>query len=91
VTAAPPAVNATAVLVLVAATFAPFVFVHPFRVRRFRAASLGLLALWTLAAAIAVASDLAPPDWARVLLVAASAGFVGVGLLLGRARTPEGV
>lgn len=89
VAAAPPAANAVLVLALVAATFAPFVFVHPFRIRRFRAASLALLGLWTIAAAIAVATDLAPPWWAKGLLLLSSGAFVGVGLLFGRVAAPR--
>lgn len=45
------------------ATFLPIKFVHPFRVVRLRALTLGLLALWAVLAIVAVVDRLAPPVW----------------------------
>ena len=57
----PPYAAAAFVAALAAATFAPFPFVHPLRVKRFRAFNLMVLVLWGALAAIAIAYDLAPP------------------------------
>jgi phosphatidylcholine synthase len=56
-----PYAAALFVAVLAAATFAPFPFLHPLRVKRFRAFNLMVLVLWAALAVIAVAYDLAPP------------------------------
>jgi phosphatidylcholine synthase len=86
VVAAPPAVNAVVVLGLIAATFAPFVFVHPLRVRRLRIATFATLALWSVAAALALLHSLAPPAWVTGLLVVSSLYFFAAAFAFGRAR-----
>jgi phosphatidylcholine synthase len=53
----PPALSSLAVAILIALTFAPFHVVHPIRVKRLRWLTLSLLAVWTVLAIIAVASD----------------------------------
>jgi phosphatidylcholine synthase len=79
----PPAANAVTVVVLVAATFAPFVFVHPFRMERLRPLTLGVLAVWMVAAAAAVVADLAPP-WPVSAALALATLYLGlVGIVLG--------
>lgn len=79
-------INATVVLVLVGATFAPVVMVHPFRVRRFRAVTLAMLAVWSVLAALTLLAGLKPEPWIRHGLAAASVYFLVIGLAFGRAR-----
>ncbi|WP_439574888.1 CDP-alcohol phosphatidyltransferase family protein [Phreatobacter sp.] len=80
------ALNAAVVMTLVAATFAPFVMVHPFRVRRFRLVTLAVLAVWGGAAGAALAADLRPGAAVLAVLAAASLYFLTIGLAFGRAR-----
>lgn len=80
------AANAVVVIVLVMATFAPVVMVHPFRVRRFRTVTLAVLAVWTGAAALSLVADLQPGPAVLALLAGSSLYFVVVGLTFGRAR-----
>ncbi len=86
VVAAPPLVNVVVVLGLVVATFAPFVFVHPLRVRRLRTATFLALASWSFAAALALMHSLAPPVWVTGILVASSLYFFAAAFAFGRAR-----
>src|ERR1700731_4266877 len=53
----PPAISSLAVIVLIAATFAPFHVVHPVRVVRLRSLTLLLVAVWAVLAVIALAND----------------------------------
>lgn len=78
----PPFANAGIIAGLVAATFAPFVFVHPFRVVRFRPVTIAVLSLWMLAASLSVAAGLAPPLWVTVVLAVTTAylGLIGLAL-----------
>jgi phosphatidylcholine synthase len=91
VVAAPPVVNAVAVIVLVAATFAPFIFFHPLRVRRLRVATFIALGLWCVAAIFALVHSLAPPAWVTGLLVASSLYFFAAACAFGRARPARDV
>lgn len=52
--ALPAWVNAAIVTVLVLATFVPLRFAHPIKVRHWRPATLGVTALWAIAAIVAV-------------------------------------
>ena len=61
-------------------TFVPAKFVHPLRVKRLRLLSIGLMALWALLAAAALAYDLSPPLAMTVALVAIALYFLGAGL-----------
>ena len=79
----PPALNAVIVAALVAATFAPFVFVHPFRMERLRPLTLGVLAVWMAAAAAAVAANLAPSVPVAVALALATVYLGLIGIVLG--------
>lgn len=81
-----PAVNAVVVALLVAATFAPVVMVHPFRVQRFRLVTLAALAIWAGAAAVALAADLRPGPGVLAILAASSLYFLTVGLAFGQAK-----
>jgi phosphatidylcholine synthase len=66
----PPLLGLAFVAVLVAATFLPFPFIHPMRVRRHRAFNIALLALWGVLAIAAVILDLDPPGWVTAALCA---------------------
>ncbi len=76
-----PWLGALAVVVLAAATYAPIHFGHPVRVPRGRALSLGLLALWTSFALMALAQNLDPPSCIAAALAAIAIYFVIAGLL----------
>jgi phosphatidylcholine synthase len=68
------------VVVLAVLTFAPFKFVHPMRVARLRAVTIGALLLWSLLALIAVLRDLAPGPWVTGGLVVLGLYFLALGL-----------
>jgi phosphatidylcholine synthase len=77
----PPPWLATAVVVILAVlSFAPFKFVHPFRVARLRAVSIGAVILWAVLAVIAVVRDLDPGPWVAGGLLVIGLYFLGVGL-----------
>jgi phosphatidylcholine synthase len=65
---------------LVALTFLPILYVHPFRVVRLRLLT-GLVALlWAVVAAIAVAGPFPSALWIKIVLLAAAAYFTAIGL-----------
>jgi phosphatidylcholine synthase len=74
--AAGAAVSLVAIL-----TFVPIKFVHPFRVRTWRAVTVALLALWSVLALNAVLQGLTPDPWVVGGLCAIALYFLGVGLL----------
>jgi phosphatidylcholine synthase len=76
-----PLIGAGAIVLLAAATFAPIHFVHPVRLRRWRALNLAMLVLWAALALVALARDLDPPAWVAAALGAIALYFVFVGLL----------
>src|SRR5271163_4591906 len=59
----PPLLALAFVAALVAATFVPFPFIHPVRVRRHSAFNIALVVLWGVLAIAAVILDLEPPGW----------------------------
>jgi phosphatidylcholine synthase len=71
----------TVIVALAAMMFLPVVFVHPVRVRRWRMATLGVLALWALAAAVTLFSGLIAPAWAKIVMFAGAVYFIGLGFL----------
>ncbi len=73
--------GAGAIVMLASATFAPIYFVHPVRLRRWRALNLAMLVLWAALALIALMRDLDPPTWIAAALSAIALYFVIVGLL----------
>lgn len=73
-------VNAAAVLALVALTFIPAKFVHPFRVVEFRPLTLAATATWAVTLVVLVAAHPERPVWALALWLAATAWFGGLGL-----------
>jgi phosphatidylcholine synthase len=85
VLAPPPWVGAAMIAAFAVLTFVPIEFVHPLRVRRWRGLTVGLMALWSLLAAIAVFRDLAPDGWVAVGLSLIAIYFLGIGLIARRA------
>ena len=78
----PPSwVAAAAIALFAVLTFIPIRFVHPFRVRRLRAVSVALLALWTVLALAAVLHGLAPDIWITLALCAIAMYFLVAGLI----------
>ncbi len=59
----------------------PFVFVHPFRVRQFKAITLTMCVVWMAAALMAVLEDLKPDRLTNIALLVSAAYFTGLGLL----------
>jgi phosphatidylcholine synthase len=80
----PPLLALAFVAALVAATFVPFPFIHPMRVRRHRAFNIAMLALWAVLAIAAVILDLEPPVWVTAVLCAIGLYVVCAGCF----RTP---
>jgi phosphatidylcholine synthase len=77
----PPSWFAAAVVaLLLVLTFAPFKFVHPVRVRRWRVVSIAAVIAWAVLAMITVWHDLAPGRWVAVGLVIIALYILGVGL-----------
>ena len=79
----PPAWGAAlAIIILVALTFAPIRFVHPFRVAPLRVLTMAVLAAWGVLGAIALARDLAPGPAVAAGLVICGLYFFLAGLRL---------
>ena len=76
-----PWIAAAAVVLLVVLTFVPVPFLHPFRVRRFRALSALLIVAWSALAAFALVRDMSPGPWVTAALCAIALYFLGAGLL----------
>jgi phosphatidylcholine synthase len=76
-----PAAAAATVALFVALTFMPIRFVHPFRVRRLRALTVALLAVWAVLALTAVLQGLVPSVWVTTGLCAIALYFLAIGLL----------
>jgi phosphatidylcholine synthase len=72
---------ATAIVTgLAALTFAPFRFLHPFRVLRLRWLNGAAVVLWSLLAICALAQDLAPGPYTQIGVLIIATYFLGVGL-----------
>ena len=82
-----PWLGVVALLMLVGLTFAPFKFIHPVRVRRWRNLNLVLVVLWSLLALIAVLRDLAPGPWITLGLCVIGLYFLAFGFFQPRERT----
>jgi len=61
-------------------TFMPFPFIHPLRVRRYRAFNIAVLVLWAVLAIGALMRDLMPPAWVTIVLCAIGVYVVCAGL-----------
>lgn len=76
----PPYGALAAVAGLVALTFVPLPYVHPFRVARLRVLTGVVVLVWAGTAAIAIASPFPSPAWVQTVLLAAAAYFTVLGL-----------
>jgi phosphatidylcholine synthase len=85
----PPWAGALAIALLVGLTFAPFRFIHPVRVRRWRRSNVALLALWSVLALIAVLRGLDPAPWVTTGLCMIGIYFFAFGLT--QQRVVDGV
>jgi phosphatidylcholine synthase len=68
------------VALLAGLSFAPFKFVHPMRVARLRAVTIGALVLWCALVLFAILRDLDPGPWVAGALMVLALYFLGVGL-----------
>ncbi|MPZ55908.1 MAG: phosphatidylcholine synthase [Rhizobiales bacterium] len=84
-----PWIGALTLIVLVGLTFAPFRFIHPVRVRRWRNLNLALLAIWSFLALLAVLRDLDPGRWITAGLCVIGLYFFAFGVLLPRRQTDQ--
>src|SRR4249919_4006622 len=75
-----PVLAAACIAVLAVMTFVPFPFIHPVRVRRYRAFNIAVLVVWAVLAIAALARDLMPPAWVTVALCVIGIYVVGAGL-----------
>ena len=60
-------------------TFTPVLFVHPVRVRTWRALTLSMFAVWTACGLVAIYYDLHAPSWAVVGIAISAAYLYAVG------------
>jgi len=85
---APPVALALAVVVTATVLmFAPVLFVHPIRVRRWRALTLAVLALWAGAAAWSIWTAMRPGWAVKSILLLAAGYFVLLGVVRARRST----
>ena len=75
---------AASIAALAGLSFAPIKFLHPLRVRRWRALNVVLLAAWAVLAFLAVIQDLAPGSYVTLPLSLIAVYF----FLVGSLRTP---
>jgi phosphatidylcholine synthase len=73
------------VVLFVALSFAPVMFVHPFRVKRMRVVNLGLIVIWAVLGVIALIQDLSPSPTTTAGLTAIALYFLLAGLTRARA------
>lgn len=76
-----PWVAAAVVVALAILTFVPVRFVHPLRVKQWRAVNIALMVVWAALAFIAVITDLAPGPVVRIALSVIALYFLMAGLL----------
>jgi phosphatidylcholine synthase len=76
-----PWIFAAIVAALLVATFLPFPFVHPVRVRRFRKLTIVLLAAWAILALYAITQGMKPNGWVTAALCAIAVYVLAVGAL----------
>jgi phosphatidylcholine synthase len=84
-----PWIGILVLLVLVGLTFAPFRFIHPGRVRRWRTLNMALVALWSLLALVAVLHNLAPGPSVTAGLCVIGVYFFIFGLLQPRDKEQD--
>jgi phosphatidylcholine synthase len=70
--------------VLAALMFLPVIFVHPFRVKRWRNVTIVVLAAWCVATFWALVERLQPALWVKAILLGSAFYFVFLGWLRSR-------
>jgi phosphatidylcholine synthase len=85
----PPWAGLAAIIVLAGLTFAPFPFIHPLRVARWRPLNIALLGVWSLLAAAALGRDFDAGPWITAALCAIALYFIAAGLV-GRSADRHG-
>ena len=86
----PPLVSLAVVGIFIALTFAPVLWVHPFRVRRLRPLTVLVTATWGGAAILAIAEPFPSPLWIQLLLIATAAYLIGIGAIRSLAAMGNG-
>ena len=76
-----PWLGAAFVAVLLIATFLPFPFVHPVRVRRLRGLTILLLVAWAILALYAITQGMKPNGWVTAALCAIAVYVLAAGAL----------
>jgi len=78
------AATAVVIVVCVLATFVPLHWVHPVRVQPLKPITLGMTALWSVAALATIASGFPAPAWAQGVFVLVAIYGLGVTAWLSR-------
>jgi phosphatidylcholine synthase len=76
------------IVVFVALTFLPVLFIHPLRVKRLRTLNIALASLWSALAILTLWLDLSPPAFVTAALCVIGVYFLLAGLLHPRKRAP---
>jgi phosphatidylcholine synthase len=84
--APPPFVSLAVVVLLIGLTFVPMLWVHPFRVRRYRSLTMLVTALWGGAALFTFTKPFPSPLWLQLILIATLVYLIGIGVV--RTVTP---
>jgi phosphatidylcholine synthase len=82
--APPTAVSLAVILVLAALMFLPVIFVHPFRVKRWRHVTIAVLVAWGIATLAALIDRLQPAFWVKAVLLGSAFYFIFLGWLRSR-------
>jgi phosphatidylcholine synthase len=77
----PPSVSLTMVVLLISLTFVPMLWVHPFRVRRYRPLTMLVTAIWGGAALFALTKPFPSPLWIQLTLIATLVYLIGIGVM----------
>jgi phosphatidylcholine synthase len=72
------------IAVLAALMFLPVIFVHPFRVKRWRHLTMAVLLAWGVATVVALLQKLQPALWVKAVLLCSAFYFVFLGWLRSR-------
>jgi phosphatidylcholine synthase len=80
----PTPVAVLIIVVLAALMFLPVIFVHPFRVKRWRVVTMGVLGAWGLATLAALVQKLQPGLLVKAVLLGSALYFVFLGWLRSR-------
>lgn len=76
-----PIIIAVTIALFCIMTFVPVVFIHPFRVRKFRLLNGAILTAWTILAAVTLRYDFTPPFPVAIAILVLGFYFLAAGLL----------